>query len=1064
MSNIYRLQTALSFALTLFCLFATQAQIYVVNGDASSLGNDCFQITPAINNHAGSVWSQNKVSLANDFEVRADLYFGTKDIDGADGIAFVFQPLCTGVGGVGGGIGYEGITPSLAVEYDTYQNAADNNDPFQDHIALQRNGILVHAAPNMLAGVSLLPNIENGANHSTVITWDAGAQTLTVFFDGVLQFSYNGDIVANIFGGNPEVFWGFTAATGGLNNDQRVCITDVESTELTQYVVTDASCAENADGAIDFTASPGVTYAWSNGAMTEDISNLAPGIYTLSVTETNGCASTYMIEVAVVDLIQPTIVCPDAASVSCGGDFSPASLGMATGTDNCLGMLVTFSDNETPATCDDGAIVRTWTATDLAGNTATCVQTITITGDDVAPVCLNCPGDVTITCEDDLPELPTLEVSDNCDPAPVISLISTSSQTGDGSCTDYSYTISRVVTVTDACGNAQSYPQTITVKDDVAPVCLNCPGDVTISCNMPVPELPAIEVSDNCDPAPLITAISTISPAEGACGAYSYIISRVVTVTDACGNAQSYPQTITVKDDVAPVCLNCPADITVSCGEVPELPVIEASDNCDPAPLITVISTILPNGTGACGEYSYTISRVVTVTDACGNAQSYPQTITVKDDVAPICLNCPGDVTISCEDDLPELSTLEVSDNCDPAPLISLISTTSQTGDGSCTDYSYTISRVITVTDACGNTQSYPQTITVKDDVAPVLDCPENATVSCGDLNTNTASAVDNCDPAPVLTWSDEALSGNCDWACTLERTWTAVDACGNTGTCVQTITISSLDIIEEALNVDTDGDGLPNPLVLGVSRNKLTLKPGAGACILEWMPSVSDSATSLRTAQIVIDGSDCSIAPNLINAEGKSRNPLLEATLKLSIKVRLEPAYGNRLLSELEDCIFHPIVYQFMPPNPDVNDLLRLANLGLGNIIGPPHLNHLLNALRCINDTYEICAPAEPDMTFAAPGNQLPATQPSAHKPAWNVFPNPAQGSVFADLSQWADQSVELELVNASGQVMQVQRMVAPDAPLRLDVAGYPTGLYFLRVKTGSGVGETVRFVIENR
>jgi len=981
MSNIYRLQTALSFALTLFCMFAMQAQIYVVNGDASSLGNDCFQITPAINNHAGSVWSQNKVSLANDFEVRADLNFGTKDIDGADGIAFVFQPLCTGVGGVGGGIGYEGITPSLAVEYDTYQNAADNNDPFQDHIALQRNGILVHAAPNMLAGVSILPNIENGANHSTVITWDAGAQTLTVFFDGVLQFSYNGDIVANIFGGNPEVFWGFTAATGGLNNDQRLCITDVESTELTQYVVTGASCAENADGAIDFTASPGVTYAWSNGATTEDISKMVPGIYTLSVTETNGCASTYTIEVGVaLDLIQPTIVCPAAASVSCGGDFSPESLGMATGTDNCLGTLVTFSDNETPATCAVGSIVRTWTATDLAGNTAICVQNITVNGDDIPPVCLNCPGDVTISCEDDLPELPTLEVSDNCDPAPLISLISTTSQTGDGSCTDYSYTISRVVTVTDACGNAQSYPQTITVKDDVAPICLNCPGDITVSCGE-VPELPVIEVSDNCDPAPLITVISTISPAEaGDCGEYSYTISRVVTVTDACGNTQSYPQTITVKDEVAPICLNCPGDITISCGEVPELPVIEVADNCDPAPLVTVIST------------------------------------------------------------------------------------TSQPGDGSCGDYSYTISRVVTVTDACGNTQSYPQTITVKDDVAPVLDCPDNATISCGDLNTNTASAIDNCDPAPVLTWSDEALSGNCDWACTLERTWTAVDACGNTGTCVQTITISSLDIIEEALSVDTDGDGLPNPLVLGVSRNKLTLKPGAGACIIEWMPSVSDSSTSLRTAQIVIDGSDCSIAPNLINADGKSRNPLLEAGLKLSVKVRLDPAYGDRLLSELEDCIFHPIVYQYMPPNPDVNDLLRLANLGLGNIIGPPHLNHLLNALRCINDTYEICDPAEPDMTFAAPVNQLPATQPSAHKPAWNVFPNPAQGSVFADLSQWADQSVELELVNANGQVMQVMRTIAPDAPLRLDVAGYPAGLYFLRVKTGSGVGETVRFVIENR
>ncbi len=33
--------------------------------------------------------------------------------------------------------------------------------------------------------------------------------------------------------------------------------------------------------------------------------------------------------------------------------------------------------------------------------------------------------------------------------------------------------------------------------------------------------------------------------------------------------------------------------------------------------------------------------------------------------------------------------------------------------------------------------------------------------------------------------------------------------------------------VLEEALEVDTDGDGLPNPLVLGVSHHKLTLLPG---------------------------------------------------------------------------------------------------------------------------------------------------------------------------------------------------------------------------------------------
>jgi len=809
--------TFLSLALFIFILQPLNAQVYVVNGNASPLGGECFQLTVALNNQAGSVWSQNKISLANDFEIGADLNLGAKDIEGADGIAFVLQPVCTGLGSLGGGIGYQGISPSLAVEYDTWMNP-ENNDPVEDHIALQQNGVLFHALPNLLAGPFLQPNIEDGLDHSTVIRWDASAQVLSAFFDGVLQFSYNGDIVADIFGGNPEVFWGFTAATGAANNNQRVCITGVESTELAPYVVTDASCAENADGAIDFTTGPGFTFEWSNGETTEDISDLLPGTYTLSLTDVNGCASTYTIEVGVApDLIPPTIVCPADATLTCNEDQSPDNTGMATGSDNCAGTLFTFSDVGAPADCSDGIIERTWTAQDVAGNTATCVQEITVIGDDVLPVCLNCPGDVTAPC-DNVPELPVLEVSDNCDPTPLITVISTISQTGDGSCGDYNYTISRVVTVTDQCGNAQSYPQTVTVVDEVAPV------------------------------------------------------------------------------------LNCPADTTISCA-----------------------SSILPDVTGS-------------------------------------------------------------------------------------------------------------------------------------------ATAVDNCDPNPVITWSDEMVSGNCDWECTIERTWNVTDACGNSSSCVQTIIRTVLPLLEEALSVDTDGDGAPNPLVLGMSRNRLTLLPGAGPCVIEWMPSVGDSATSLRTKRIVVDGSDCSILPNLINADGKSRNPLLEAGLILSVKLRLDPAYGNTLLSDLDDCIFHPVLFQYMPSPPDVNDLLRLTNLGLGNIIGPPHLNHLLKALRCLNDNYGICDAAPMDMLFAAPGNQLPATRPAAHQPAWTVFPNPATDYVLADLSQWPGEAIELELVNARGQVMQVQRTVAPDAPLRLDVAGYPAGIYFLRVKTGIGVGETVRFVIGGR
>ncbi|MBL4586290.1 MAG: PKD domain-containing protein, partial [Flavobacteriales bacterium] len=37
------------------------------------------------------------------------------------------------------------------------------------------------------------------------------------------RVSYTGDIINNIFGGNPNVYWGLTAATGGANNLQQFC-------------------------------------------------------------------------------------------------------------------------------------------------------------------------------------------------------------------------------------------------------------------------------------------------------------------------------------------------------------------------------------------------------------------------------------------------------------------------------------------------------------------------------------------------------------------------------------------------------------------------------------------------------------------------------------------------------------------------------------------------------------------------------------------------------------------------------------------------------------------------
>jgi hypothetical protein len=100
-------------------------------------------------------------------------------------------------------------------------------------------------------------------------------------------------------------------------------------------------------------------------------------------------------------------------------------------------------------------------------------------------------------------------------------------------------------------------------------------------------------------------------------------------------------------------------------------------------------------------------------------------------------------------------------------------------------------------TDACGNSSSKSQTVTVVDTTAPVLSAaPADTTVECDSVPPQaTLTATDNCDPSPTVTpvesstqVSDPANVGHYNY--TITRTWTTKDSCGNSSSKSQTITV----------------------------------------------------------------------------------------------------------------------------------------------------------------------------------------------------------------------------------------------------------------------------------
>ncbi len=217
---------------------------YTLNGSALSNGNTCFSVTPNSSWQLGSIWNNTPIDLSINFDIQFTMNLGNQDGNGADGIVFVMQQQgINAIGTAGSGLGFQGLSPSIGIEFDTFQNNIPNDplnnssDPVADHMAIFKNGIVNHTSPNQLAGPVNISatniNIEDGLNHNVRIVWNATTFTLQIFIDCNLRLTLNQNLITSTFNANPIVYWGFTGSTGGLFNNQSVCLPTTVQGEIT---------------------------------------------------------------------------------------------------------------------------------------------------------------------------------------------------------------------------------------------------------------------------------------------------------------------------------------------------------------------------------------------------------------------------------------------------------------------------------------------------------------------------------------------------------------------------------------------------------------------------------------------------------------------------------------------------------------------------------------------------------------------------------------------------------------------------------------------------------------
>jgi hypothetical protein len=851
--------------------------------------------------------------------------------------------------------------------------------------------VVISQPGELLANVSTTAQTAPGNNDGTASANVSG---------GTGSYTYawsNGANTAQITGLAPG---NYTVSVTDANGCQKVQTATVNAFGCAVSATTsssDVTCNGTADGSASIALNNALepySYAWSNGETSAAISSLAPGTYTVSATDGNGCEV-----VASIDVEEPGALNANATSTAVTSAGAADGTATANPTGGTGPFTYLWSNGATTANIT-GLVSANYSVVVTDANGCTAEQVV-----PVAPFGCAIVSNITfndISCNGENDGSATVALSGGLSPFVYAwsndETTATISDLGPGTYT---------VTVSDAVNCAA-----------ISEVTIDEPNTLEV-------ELTAIASAD-CGQNNGMAEIAAMGGTPG----YAYVWSNgatgtmvnnleagphTVSITDANDCQTSLEIEISVDDTEAPNAVAQNLSVVLDANGTASIAATDvnfgSNDNCDIASMTIDLANFTCDDLG---EHEVTL----TVTDAAGNSSSATAIVTVEDHASPsiivqdivVALDENGQATIT-----PTMLDNGSADNC------GIVDRSLDVSTFTC-DNLGTNAVVLTVKDASGNSNAGTAIVTVVDDKAPQIDCPADMVLPyCDAVGVYAYNAVDNCTANPTVN-VDGPASGSTFPAGETTIVISAADGHGNNASCSFTIKVAEAmeaDPVVTHVNCFGENNGSVSPNITG----------GNPGLTYEWSNGANTPALENigggEYKLLVTDADGCQEEYNFV---------VNEPSEVVTDVVAIVPATGDEANGSVDISVSGGVQpYQFAWTDAEGN--LVSEHEDLENIPAGTYLLTVTDANGC-QGVHAFTIESTTNTFDREWANQI------------QLYPNPTTGMVTLEITGQTSSEVSVVVYDVNGRlVADFPQSALANSKRELDLSASPSGVYLVKV-----------------